>query len=76
MSDSKVVTLRGGVVVPLSALRLAWALEDRGRRFAILDDGALSVRPRSALTDEDREAIRRQELRAIIAYRVPDDARL
>ena len=32
------VVLKGGVTVPLEALRLAWALEDRGATFAVEGD--------------------------------------
>jgi len=69
-----VVVLKGGLTVPLDALRLAWALEDRGARFTV-DGGDLVVEgPPGFLTDEDRVAIRhwRVPLKAIASYRVPD----
>ena len=73
----RLVTLRGGLVVPLAALQVAWSLEDRGARFELADDDRILVRPASVLTDEDRQNIQRWRgaLRAIVAYEVPDDAR-
>jgi len=53
------VTLKGGLVAPLAALRLGWELEDRG--FAVVADPAVYVRvePTVRLTAEDRCRIHR-----------------
>lgn len=56
------VTLRNGLTVPVEALRLAWALEDRGATLAVAGEDTLLVKPRGLLTDADREAIRRWKL--------------
>jgi len=51
------VTLPGGATVPMSALRLAWALEARGVSLALGRAGSLIVQPMEMLTEVDREAI-------------------
>lgn len=71
MADSNdLVVLKGGVIVKLPALRLALSLEDRGFRFALLDDGRLEVQPVAALTVDDCRQIRahRDELVQIVRY--------
>ena len=69
MTRSDFVTLRGGLTLPLDALRLAWALEERGLHMGVLDD-LLTVGPRELLTDADRDLIRRWKphLLAIVSY--------
>lgn len=69
-STDAYVTLKGGLVVPLPALQVAWGLEDRGFDLHLADDGALLVSPRDAITDEDRAVIRRWKLHlaALVAY--------
>ena len=69
MTSSDFVTLRGGLTLPLAALRLAWDLEDRGLHMTVLDD-RLIVGPRELLTDADRDLIRRWKLHlmAIVTY--------
>lgn len=68
------VVLKGGLIVPLEALRLAWALEDRGATFSVDGEDLVVDGPRGFLTDEDRTAIRqwRWHLKAIASYRVPE----
>jgi hypothetical protein len=68
------VVLKGGVTVPLDALRFAWALENRGARLAVDGEDLIVEGPRGLLTDEDRAAIRRwrRDLKAIASYRVPE----
>jgi hypothetical protein len=68
------VVLKGGLSVPLEALQLAWALEDRGATFAVDGQDLVVDGPRGFLTDEDRTAIRqwRTVLKAIASYRVPE----
>jgi len=56
-SSQEFITLKGGLTVPASALRLAWDLEERGLHLHTDDDGCLRVGPSSRLTDEDRRAI-------------------
>ena len=57
MSACDVVTLKGGVSVPLVALQLLWQLEGRGLRFRV--DGAdIIVNPKTLLTDVDRQQLR------------------
>jgi hypothetical protein len=69
LSASDFVQLRGGLVIPLAALRLAWSLEDRGCTFRVQADGLIAG-PRERLTDADRQAIRRwrTHLMAIAEY--------
>jgi hypothetical protein len=57
--DSDLVTLRGGYVVPLAVLRLAWSLEDRGCSVTIEPGDVLAVGPRDRLTEADCDAIKR-----------------
>jgi hypothetical protein len=68
------VVLKGGLTVPVEALQLAWALEDRGATFAIDGDDLVVDGPRGFLTEHDRAAIRRWRghLKTIASYRVPE----
>ena len=70
---TEVVTLRGGLQVPIAALRLAWALEERGCTMR-LDGDALIVQPRSLLSEADVARIRthRDALRTIATYEAPE----
>lgn len=64
-----VVTLRGGLTVPLAALRLLWDLEGRGFTLRIgADDGCLIVSPHSRLTLAEDQSIRahRDQLLALV----------
>ncbi len=67
---SELVTLRGGLVVPVEALRVLWLLEERDFDVRLADDGALLVAPGSKLTTDDRAAIaqHRDALRELVAY--------
>lgn len=68
-SDQQLVTLLGGLAVPVDALRILWALE--ARNFGVsLDDGVLLVSPGSRLTANDRSAINhhRDVLRLLVRY--------
>ena len=70
-TEMQPVLLRGGLSVPLSALRVLWALEDRGFHVRLdSDDGGLVVSPRSRLSDDDDRAIRshRDELIQLVRY--------
>ena len=66
------VTLKGGLVVPLEALRLAWSLEDRGATFAV-DGQDILVDSPVDLTEADCAGIRRwkRHLIAILQYEAP-----
>jgi hypothetical protein len=68
------VVLKGGLTVPLEALQLAWALENRGVTLAVDDIHLVVDSPRGLLTDADQAAIRRwkRHLMAIAAYRPPE----
>lgn len=71
MSRSDFVLLKSGLALPLAALQLAWALEERGLHLAVSADGAmLEIGPRALLTDDDRVAIRKWKphLIAITSY--------
>ena len=57
MPATETVVLRGGITVPVSAVRVLLDLEDRGIRFEAADN-ELVVSPRSRLTLEDDQAIR------------------
>lgn len=65
--SSPFIVLRNGHAVPVDALRLLWALENRGLSIQ-LDHGDLLVGPRNSLNDADRAAIRahKAELIALI----------
>jgi hypothetical protein len=65
------VVLKGGLTLPLEALRLAWALEDRGATFAVDGEDLVVDGPPGFLTDNDQLAIRRwkRHLMAIATYR-------
>ena len=66
--------LKGGLTLPLEALRLAWALEDRGATFAVDGEDLVVDGPPGLLTDADQVAIRRwkRHLMAIATYRPPE----
>jgi hypothetical protein len=68
-SASDLVTLRGGLAVPLSALRKLWELEDRGLDLRVEGNDIL-VRPPGVLSEADRAEISRlkSDLVALIAY--------
>jgi hypothetical protein len=68
-TDTPTIVLRGGLQVPLNALRLLWGLEERG--FNITEeDSMLGVSPRSKITAADDIAIRqhRDELLELVRY--------
>ena len=69
--SEKLVTLRGGVTVPVLALRILWALEERYFDVRLANNGVLLVAPGSKLTTHDRAAIaqHREALRALVASR-------
>jgi hypothetical protein len=68
------VVLKGGLTLPLEALRLALALEDRGATFAVDGEDLVVDGPCGLLTDADQVAIRRWKwhLMAIATYRPPE----
>ncbi len=75
MSGSDLVTLKGGLTVPLPVLQIVWSLEDRGLHFR-LDGDEIVVSPRELMTDDDRAALRRwkTDVRAILDYVPPEVA--
>jgi hypothetical protein len=66
-----VITLKGGLTVPIDALRLAWDLEERGFSLTRVDGDTLSVQPYERLTRDDYQRIRRwkPQLLCVIDYR-------
>ena len=68
------VVLKGGLTLPLEALKLAWALEDRGATFAVDGEDLVVDGPSGLLTDADQVAIRRWKLHlmAMATYRPPE----
>jgi hypothetical protein len=70
MSASDVVTLRGGLTLPVDAIRLALDLENRGLTLTVDEGDVLVVGPRERLTDDDRALIRhwKRHLVAIVRY--------
>jgi hypothetical protein len=63
------LTLKGGTIVSVPALRLAWTLEAKGCTLT-LDGDVLRVRPARVLDATDRELIQRlaPELKHIARY--------
>jgi hypothetical protein len=64
------VTLKGGLVLPVPAVRLALDLEQRGFRMSLDPDQQFQIEPTATLTEADLAAIRRWRLHlaAIIGY--------
>ncbi|MEP6592479.1 MAG: hypothetical protein ABJC51_02235 [Acidobacteriota bacterium] len=64
------VTLKGGGVVSLAALRLLWSFEHRGCIVRQAEDGMLLVGPRDRITDAERVHIRehRDALLRLVTY--------
>lgn len=69
-SPNSLVSLKGGLAVPLAALQLSWSLEGRGLTVQLNGRGGLLVGPRRKLTDDDREQIAEHKdvLKALVAY--------
>lgn len=67
------VTLKGGLIAPEPALKLALALESRGHALSTID-GKLNVTNGSALTADDRAAITqwKRHLMALATYDAPE----
>ncbi len=70
---SEFVTLRGGLQVPVAALRLALELERRGFQLSVDEQEQVLVHPATSLTEPDRVAIQRwqRHLAALISYQAP-----
>ncbi len=64
------VSLRGGLTVPMAAVRLALDLESRGFRLALDAYEQFTIEPTASLTQADLAAIRRWRLHlgAIVGY--------
>src|SRR4030095_1061608 len=77
MSPPDFVILRGGLTVPLPAVRLALELEGRGLRLRV-DGDDLLIGPRELITDEDRAALRRGKphVLALLTYDADAHARV
>ena len=58
-SEATVVTMKSGLTVSISALRVLWRLEETGMIVKVdADTGRLLVGPQSRLTTDDVQAIR------------------
>jgi hypothetical protein len=70
ITGPELVVLRGGVTVPLDAVRLLLDLEQRGVDLHVDEDGAVVCRPGRLLTRDDREFIKmhRDGLKALLLY--------
>ena len=70
MASSEFITLRGGLVLPASAIIGALDLEARGFTMRAEPDGRLVTSPGSRLTDVDRRflAEHKAALLAIVSY--------
>jgi hypothetical protein len=69
--SERFVTLKGGLIVSVEAVRFALDLERRGLDLVPDQDGyGLLAGPRERITEQDRMAIRqwRHHLHAILAY--------
>jgi hypothetical protein len=64
------VTFRGGFVAKWRVVYRILDLEARGLHFEVIEDGRLSVAPRSLLTDDDRAFLHAEgdEARRIVSY--------
>jgi len=69
-SALELVTLTGGMVVPLSALQVLWDLETRGFDLRLDHDGRQAVGPSARINEEDRRLLRehRGALRELVGY--------
>ena len=68
-SPTKDVVLRGGVLVSVDALRLAWELEDRG--LSLVANGTnLATVPAAGLTSDERRLLQHHhdDLLTIVRY--------
>ncbi len=68
------VTLRGGLTLPLPALRLVWDLEERGFDISLDASGQPVVEPAAVLTDRDRAALHRWRRHVAALIRYVDEA--
>jgi hypothetical protein len=68
LTASQTVTLKGGIVVSVDALKLLWSLEDRGCDVRV--DGGGALRLLGKVTERDREAVRahQQDVLNIVRY--------
>ena len=73
LAPTEHVTLKGGLTIPLPALRLVWSLEDRGFEQTLDGQRRYRCEPAGALTDADRAGLARwaDQLAAIVAYGHP-----
>ena len=70
LAPPEFVTLRGGLTVPLPALRLVWDFEERGFCLGVTPAGDVEIQPTAALNNRDRAAIQkwRRHLAAVVHY--------
>jgi hypothetical protein len=74
---SKLVTFRDGTVASVAVLECLWAIEARGGRLDVTDDGGLLVTPQGIVTATERVFLRenQEEARRLVRY-VADDSHL
>lgn len=67
--EAQAITLRGGLSIPVAALRLAWQLEGIGVSMCV-DGDDLVLRPRQLVPAEDVPRLRqyRRDIMRLIAY--------
>jgi hypothetical protein len=64
------VMFKAALVLPLPAVQLAWALEDRGLRLSVDRFNGIVIQPSAGLTKADLAGVRRwrHHLAAIVTY--------
>lgn len=69
-SDSELLTLKGGLTLPLGVIRRMIEIEAKGGAFTLLADGHFRVLPVSVLTTDDAAFLRahRALVRSAVAY--------
>jgi hypothetical protein len=74
ISEATLVTFRGGFVADWAVVSRLLALEQRGARFELKDDGGFRVIPPNVLTTEDTDFLRahRAEARRVLEYQADD----
>lgn len=61
ITDDEMIELRGGVRMPVVALRLAWQLEELGVSIHVGNDGSVALVPGHLVPADDIPALRRHK---------------
>ena len=74
---SKLITFRDGTVASVAVLECLWAIEARGARLDVTDDGGLLVTPQGIVTATERVFLRenQDDARRLVRH-VADDSQL